>query len=307
MSEGSGRRVIEPAAQRGRGVRRWVSVVIVICCALVAARILMNSRVSSIPTSPGIESTIAAADPAIPIEQTPDFSKFSHSSNAHSRLPCLSCHRRDTNATQQKYPGHTPCAGCHAQEFANTGSKVCAICHSNTQAGTVKSFANLRSFNVRFDHAAHLGKGRSSSQCAMCHRPERRGVSLSIPSGAGGHATCFGCHSSRALGRSGQDIASCSTCHLLAGYSRTSETSRAFSIGFSHALHGTNRKLSCASCHSIRAGLAQKRQVASPAPSMHLASPLSTSCLSCHDDKRAFGVAESSNCKKCHRGSTFRL
>src|SRR3982751_4491047 len=27
-----------------------------------------------------------------------DFSRFSHSNEAHSRMPCLSCHRRDTNA-----------------------------------------------------------------------------------------------------------------------------------------------------------------------------------------------------------------
>jgi hypothetical protein len=49
-----------------------------------------------------------------------DYSKFQHSNANHARLPCLLCHRRDSNAPMPTRPGadkHLPCAGCHAQQF----------------------------------------------------------------------------------------------------------------------------------------------------------------------------------------------
>src|SRR5215831_14119183 len=67
-----------------------------------------------------------------------DYSKFQHSSRNHSRLPCLLCHRRDSNAPVPKRPGasqHLPCAGCHAQQFANAESPICTICHTDAKSG----------------------------------------------------------------------------------------------------------------------------------------------------------------------------
>lgn len=300
--------VLLTESQRRRARWRWLTIiVVVIVCAFIAERFIFNWGVSATLTDPKIEFARPGTETAGAFRRSSDFSKFTHSSDAHSRLPCLLCHRRDSNAPVPKLPGHTPCAGCHAQEFANSGSPICAICHSNTQLGVVKAFPKLKSFNVKFDHAKHVGAGRSSAQCATCHKPERRGVSLSIPGGPGGHSTCFQCHGPRALGQGGQDIASCSTCHSMAGYSRTSEGSRAYSMSFSHVKHGSGKKLTCNSCHSIRAGMPQKRQVASPLPAMHAASPNARSCMSCHDDKRAFGVTNSSDCKRCHQGTTWRM
>ncbi|HEX5706892.1 MAG TPA: cytochrome c3 family protein, partial [Pyrinomonadaceae bacterium] len=76
---------------------------------------------------------------------------------------------------------------------------------------------------------------------------------------------------------------------------------------FSHAAHGSRQGLSCASCHEVRAGLAQSRQVSSPRPAQHFPPARTRSCASCHDNRRAFGGEDFGDCKRCHRGSTFRL
>src|SRR5688572_28926466 len=57
-----------------------------------------------------------------PQEPATDYSKFKHANPNHSRLPCLLCHRRETNAARLILPGsngHLPCAGCHTQQFAS--------------------------------------------------------------------------------------------------------------------------------------------------------------------------------------------
>lgn len=237
-----------------------------------------------------------------------DFSAFPHDNQAHGRLPCLLCHRRENNSPQPKLPGHMPCAGCHAQQFANSNSPICAICHTDAQSGAVKSFPSLKSFNMRFDHAAHtLGAGRTPQGCAICHRPERRGVALSIPAGLNAHATCYQCHAPDAQAPDGQGISSCSTCHNLGRYARTPESARAFRVNFSHAEHSARRRLSCNDCHSVRAGMPQMRQVTAPLSQMHCASLRAQSCMTCHNDKRAFGIADPLNCKRCHEGATFRF
>ena len=244
----------------------------------------------------------AAAEP-----QNLDFSKFGHANPQHARLPCLLCHKREDNSPRPRRPGHTPCAGCHTQQFADQSSPICTICHTDTQYGALKPFPPLRNFNVSFDHATHVGRGAASRQsCATCHRPERRGVSLSIPAGTSAHAACFQCHTPRAESPSGRDISSCGTCHRVGGYSRTPETAAAYRVNFSHAAH-TSKRLACADCHTVRAGRPQRRQVSAPVALMHHAPPGAKSCASCHDDKRAFGGDDFQDCTRCHRGSVWHF
>src|SRR5215204_5869259 len=91
-------------------------------------------------------------------ESNRDYSKFKHENPQRARLTCLLCHRRENNSARPTLPGkesHAPCTGCHAQQFSNSSSPMCTICHSNVQAGTLKAFPRLRSFNVKFDHARH--------------------------------------------------------------------------------------------------------------------------------------------------------
>jgi hypothetical protein len=247
------------------------------------------------------QSTEAAAAPV----EARDYSKFAHTEPQHARLPCLLCHKRESNTAGMKFPGHTPCAGCHEQPMA-APSPMCSICHSDTQSGALKPFPGLRSFDVAFDHATHArGAARSRAGCAACHRPARKGVALSIPAGTSAHTTCFACHAPRAESN-GRDISSCGVCHRVGQHRRTPTTARAFSLNFNHAEHA-RAGLRCAECHDVQAGRAKGRQVSSPFPAQHHAPSGARSCMSCHDGKRAFGGDDFSSCKRCHEGNTWHF
>ena len=255
-------------------------------------------------------STPATKDPPGGAPKTPaavannpgaDYSKFSHGVAGHSRLPCLLCHRREGNPTVPvRSQGHTPCAGCHAQQFEQSSGPMCAICHVKVEAGNreIKPFPKLASFNRVFDHAKHRGVS-----CAKCHKPERRGVAQSIPQGFDAHTTCYECHAPRAQSDEG-DISSCATCHKPGSFTRAPEWTKAYGVSFSHAKHNARGRLTCSDCHNVRAGT--QGGVSSPAPLMHKASPRAQSCMTCHDGKRAFGENFTS-CKNCHQGQTFRF
>jgi c(7)-type cytochrome triheme protein len=257
----------------------------------------------------GSESKATLTDSQNPQEQMQfpeglDYSKFLHSTRNHSRLPCLLCHRRETNSAVPKRPGgsgHLPCAGCHAQQFAGSESPICTICHTDVKSGALKAFPRLKSFRMKFEHSRHLQMAKVS--CMTCHRPSRGGVALSIPSGFNAHTTCYQCHTSRAQS-GGRDISSCGTCHQLGGYSRTPESAQAFRVGFSHAKH---QKTSCAECHDVRAGMPQRRQVTAPEPLNHHATGRSLSCMTCHNGKRAFGGDDFTTCKRCHTGTAWHF
>jgi c(7)-type cytochrome triheme protein len=233
-----------------------------------------------------------------------DYGKFQHSSGNHARLPCLLCHRREDNSARPKLPGgsgHLPCAGCHAQQFSDSGSPLCTICHSDVKSGALRPFPRLQSFRMKFDHSRHLNMG--SVSCATCHRPARSGVALSIPAGFDAHTTCFRCHTPRAQS-GGRDISSCGTCHQPGGYSRTPESAQAFRVGFNHAKH---QKVSCTECHQVRAGMPQRKQVTAPQALNHHATGRGQSCMTCHDGKRAFGGDDFIACKRCHTGATWHF
>jgi c(7)-type cytochrome triheme protein len=232
--------------------------------------------------------------------QAGDYSRFSHSEPAHTRLPCLLCHRREgTSATPVRSVGHTPCAGCHAPQFAASSGPLCAICHVNVEGGNraIKPFPAMRSFNMVFPHSQHRSVG-----CSSCHKPERRGVALSIPSGIQAHNTCFKCHSPQAQS-GGRDISSCGTCHQAGSYTRSPEWTRAYRVNFSHAKHNAGEGLNCLGCHTVRAGLAN--EVSAPSPTEHT-STRGMNCRTCHNGKRAFGE-EFTSCRRCHQGPTFRF
>ena len=243
----------------------------------------------------------------MPAPQTTDYSRFTHSNPNHARLPCLLCHRRETNAARPTLPGkdqHTPCVGCHAAQFAQSSGQMCSICHSDVQGGKLKSFPRLASFNVRFDHARHTRMRNVS--CGTCHQPLRGGVALSIPAGLNAHTTCFRCHTPGTTS-GGRDISSCGVCHQLGRHSRMPTTAAAFRVGFSHAKHDRSEGLTCNECHRVRAGVARQLQVSAPQPLNHHASPDSFSCMSCHNGTRAFGGDDFSVCTKCHKGATWRF
>lgn len=227
-----------------------------------------------------------------------EYSRFTHSSDYHSKLPCLACHTRESNASRISFPGrvdHSPCAGCHTQQFANKNSSICTICHTDRESGSLRSFPPLRSFGARFSHARHV-----RTSCGTCHKPA--GKTLSIPAGSTAHATCFQCHSSNASNA----MANCGLCHQPgSGRMKVPGRSRAFAANFSHAKHGTPQNLNCRSCHTVFARASGSKQVSAPATAMHFAKPGVTSCASCHNNERAFGGDDFADCKRCHQGSNF--
>ena len=303
------RRIFTTETQRAREVpqrnmlsrSRVTSLVLIVASLTVLVVItVLNSRAAgSTPLAP-IESN----QEQMQFPEGLDYGKFQHSSRNHSRLPCLLCHRRESNAAVPKRPGgsgHLPCAGCHAQQFTGSESPICTICHTDVKSGALKSFPRLKSFRMKFNHARHVNMG--SVSCASCHRPARGGVALSIPAGFSAHNTCYRCHTPRAQS-GGRDISSCGTCHQLGGYARTPESAPAFRVGFNHAKH---QKVTCNECHQVRAGLPQRRQVTTPEPLNHHATGRGQSCMTCHDGKRAFGGEDFAVCKRCHTGTTWRF
>ncbi|HJZ79234.1 MAG TPA: cytochrome c3 family protein [Pyrinomonadaceae bacterium] len=274
--------------------------IITVICTLA----VINSHAHLRPAEPAGPTELQTPQEQMQFPEGLDYSKFQHSTRNHARLPCLLCHRRESNAPVPGRPGaskHLPCAGCHAQQFTNTDSPLCTICHTDVKSGALKPFPRLKSFRMKFDHALHVNMG--SVSCASCHRPLRGGVALSIPAGFNAHTTCYRCHTSRAQS-GGRDISSCGTCHQLGGYSRTPTSAQAFRVGFSHDKH---EKTSCSECHQIRAGMPQRRQVTQPEPLNHHATGRGQSCLTCHDGKRAFGDDDFSVCKRCHTGTEWRF
>ena len=253
-------------------------------------------------SEPRNEAAVVSTDQPAAVEpqiQEKDYSHFTHTNAFHSRMPCLLCHRRDTNSPRITSPGkagHTPCIGCHQLQFSDNSSPICTICHTNAQAGGLKSFPGLQTFGRKFDHSRHSRVG-----CATCHKSSQRGVGFSISSGANAHATCFQCHTSSAP----MTMSSCNVCHQQGRIVRTPETARSYRANFSHTAH-VKAGLNCASCHSIRGG-STGQQVSKPVMSMHFPPAGKASCGACHNGSRAFGANDFANCKRCHNDNTFKF
>jgi c(7)-type cytochrome triheme protein len=284
--------------------RQWLSCAFLILMATAA--LLINVFGARAGDEQRVVST-SLADASIVEPQ--DYSKFSHTSpEGHADFSnpanCGSCHERNGTAVQPTFPGHKACIKCHITEFTTTNTALCTICHVNdlgNQNPALKGFPGLRSFRVSFDHAEHIGVG---ANCASCHQTARRGVALSIPASLNAHAQCYACHSPD---KSASSLSSCGTCHSTGGYARTSANGRAFNFSFSHATHGPRQRLGCTDCHTVRAGAPQSRQVSSPAAFQHFARSRAQSCMTCHNGRRAFGEADFGDCRKCHKGQTFRM
>ena len=292
--------------RRRRGRRRRAAVALLTAAGLGFTLSVALAPHSSALTGARVEPLRAALPQAPAHTPAGGIAKFPHTHSAHASITCLLCHRRETNDPRPTVPGHTPCAGCHAPQFAARQGPICAVCHMEPGSPKVKPLTALQTFNLRFDHARHT-RGAAQAACAACHRSERGGVALSIPADLAAHATCYRCHTPRARNAEGRDISSCGVCHQPGDYARTPEQARAYRVSFSHAKHGEREQLNCANCHAVRAGAPQGRQVTAPAARQHHRAPGAQSCLSCHNGQRAFGGDNFSDCKRCHQGETFRF
>ena len=250
-----------------------------------------------------------------------DYSRFSHSTprehaDLMGRSNCGSCHRRGDSSATPRLPVHKDCIGCHLVQFtaaASSYNPMCTICHTreglNSPNPPMKNFTGLISFNAKFDHAQHLlgiDGTRPAESCAACHRPANRGVAQTIPARLSAHQTCYQCHSP---GKQAGNSSSCGSCHEFGRYSRTPIAARSYGVGFSHADHGSRKRLTCESCHRVKAqGLPQRQQVTSLLPAQHYANPRAQTCKTCHNGKRTFGDAGPgfTDCVRCHKGMNFK-
>lgn len=275
--------------------RRKLALVLMMLTAGFFVYLITVDRVAGTPSG-----DIVAAEPGAEEQSTEgDYSKFPHSNQMHSRLPCLLCHKREDNSPRPKRSAHLPCAGCHMQQFAQNEGNICTICHTDSKGPELKPFPPLRSFNVKFNHGLHVRQ----TGCATCHQPSRRGVALSVPSGAKAHVTCYQCHGPQTkIGE--RNIGSCGVCHEQGRPTRATDWAKAFQLNFSHAKH--TKTMGCAECHEIRPGSARGRQVTEPLASMHFAPKNVKSCASCHNTSMAFGETFS-DCKRCHTGDNFKF
>jgi c(7)-type cytochrome triheme protein len=242
------------------------------------------------------------AEPDIIKTTNKDYSKFSHRIPEHKEQ-CDSCHKRNKDFKTLRFPGHDSCVRCHLTEFTNPESSICIMCHKDLKETppTMNAFPTrfIEGFNMKFDHAAHSrGAGRPQQGCAACHQP--RGAAQSIPVGIGAHANCYTCHTPES------NISACSVCHQLAPYRRTQPARTVFKAVFSHADHTSRQGVNCAECHSVIAGAPQSRQVTTPVAVEHQQVG-GVSCRTCHNDVRAFGENNFSNCQRCHTGSGFDM
>jgi c(7)-type cytochrome triheme protein len=283
--------------------------------AVVLIALLVGAFIyGSAPSNINGETVAISVEPAEPFELRDEYlepdedytetaeaqGRFSHSTTQHARMPCLLCHTRENNSPRPTRSGHIPCASCHVQEFTQSSGPMCNTCH--TSGSRLKPFPPLRSFNARFDHGRHLRQ----TNCSTCHKPTRGGAGLSQPTGASAHASCFQCHGPRTeVG--GRNIGSCATCHQPGRPPARPRVSKAYSANFSHRKHGRGGRVSCNECHTVIAGAPRGRQVRSPVVSNHFAPRGATSCMTCHNNKKAFGGDDPKDCKLCHTGPTFRF
>jgi len=291
---------------------------VMILCLICVLTLLSGAGASAISDEVIIKSTAAAPDS---FTQAQDYSKFSHSApkehaDLTGRSKCAGCHRRSGSSLEPKLPVHKDCIGCHLVQFTSptvSDNPICTICHSkeglSSSSAPTKSFPRLTSFAAEFDHAQHLrgiDSARPAQGCAACHTRGLRGVAETIPARLGAHQTCYECHSP---GKQASNTSSCGSCHKLGRYTPSSIAARSYRVGFSHATHGPRERLSCDSCHNVLArGLPQTRQVSSIAPALHHSNARARSCMTCHNGQRAFGDTrrEFNDCKRCHKGSTFK-
>lgn len=266
---------------------RWLKIIVTIVFCLFFSY-LIPSCTSEIQEKKPAESPFQPLPEAVTSTdkmEDVDFSHFKHDSIRHKTVPCLLCHQNNPDdPNKPRFASHTPCAGCHTPQFADNNHKICVICHTENGSDKLRPFPPMRSFKVNFNHTAHF----KETNCATCH--QNQGVGMSVPNGGDAHATCFQCHTSdKVVGD--KNIGSCSTCHELGTPTRIVDRAENIGFNFSHSRHSG---LNCNSCHNSLS--ASKMSVITVG--MHAGA--ANSCASCHNNQRAFGANDFTDCRKCH-------
>lgn len=219
-------------------------------------------------------------------------SNFDHAK--HSGVNCSSCHNpvgsgnKMSEITVAMHGGQAnSCATCHNEQkaFGANDFSDCRRCHQEVGGAT--------NFGVKFNHAAH-----AKTNCATCHKSSGNGA-FSAPEGEAAHSTCFQCHSPN-KDRGSFTSSKCFQCHQIGGTNDISSPPVTTAGKFSHTKH---KDLNCSSCHTTSKG----GQINAPVVLMHKAPKTGINCATCHNNQRAFGGEDFTNCKRCHTGGNFKF
>src|SRR5215204_2733230 len=122
--------------------------------------------------------------PARPARPRVDYSKFTHTTAAHRKDSCDSCHKSPSDNWARvrtsdsafpditDYPEHASCLSCHRQQFfSGARPAICSVCHTvvspradvrhpfanpaETFAGSAKARTRPREFGLVFPHDLH--------------------------------------------------------------------------------------------------------------------------------------------------------
>jgi c(7)-type cytochrome triheme protein len=267
--------------------RRLQEVVVLLFSCLIFGY-LFSSCTSQIQEKPPAESPFKPLPEEMIVTdkmEDVDFSQFKHDSPRHKTVPCLLCHQRTEDSVAPKFASHTTCSGCHTPQFADNSHPICVICHTEQGSDKLKAFPVMQSFRAHFDHTAHF----KETNCATCHQIQGQG--MTVPAGRNAHASCFQCHTSdKMVGE--RNIGSCSTCHEPGAANRITDSVGQIGFNFDHQRHSG---LNCNSCHNPTSG----NRMSELNISMH--SGQANSCATCHNEQKAFGANDFSDCRKCHQ------
>jgi c(7)-type cytochrome triheme protein len=279
----------ERAEQKKSDLKRRLQGIILVSFACLMLGAFLFSCTSSVQEKKVTESPFQPLPEEVVATDTMedvDFSKFKHGSVRHSTVPCLLCHQRNEESPQPKFSSHTPCLGCHTPQFKDNSHPICVICHTEPNSEKLKPFPAMASFKAHFNHTAHF----KETNCTTCHKTQ--GSGMTVPARAAAHAVCFQCHTSNAIVGE-KNIGSCSTCHEPGAANRIVDSTKNIGFNFDHTRHAG---VSCTSCHSP---LASGNKMSAITVSMHSGAP--NSCATCHNEKRAFGANDFSDCRRCHQ------
>ncbi|NOX87949.1 MAG: hypothetical protein GXO77_02910 [Calditrichaeota bacterium] len=168
--------------------------------------------------------------------------KFSHKLHVvEQEVECQACHgsaEKSETGKDDLLPSMETCADCHDVE----DEENCSKCHTDVE--NIQLRPRIESYNQKFSHKLHLGKGLDCKSCHQSVTQESVPLSQVLPT----MVQCMDCHKQKAVSTE------CSACHLpgeqLKPASHTLDFSRAHSI---LARIGTDIKgqKNCTTCHNV--------------------------------------------------------
>lgn len=230
--------------------------------------------------------------PAIKFEVARPTASFDHERHLPivAFVPCSTCHPI-AKSGEVGLASHTPCAGCHEEDFGSMKPVTCGACHDATEPW--RKLIPDRPSLPETDFGTSLDHGKHRAACASCHSLTTPAVQLRPPRG---HAACSGkgCHA--VSGGAPPAFTFCAGCHEL-GIASRRQAERAgakWSVRktFDHAPHTTARDgkpVACTACH-----------LDLTAPDlMSLRTPPKSTCAPCHDGETSFKLTGTA-CGRCH-------